>query len=83
VRIDLVPETTASSGGTLCGLHAKVILADQRIALLGSANLTVKALVSNLEPGAILRDPDVVRRVDRHFRSLMQPGFGILQRITD
>jgi len=38
-------------------------------------------LAINLELGVIIRDPDVAHRIDRHFRSLMHPDLGILQRI--
>ena len=68
--------------GSRAALHAKLIVADERIALVGSANLTDKALASNLELGVIIRDPAVAHRIDRHFRSLMRPGPGILHRIT-
>ena len=67
------------TGTSRAALHAKIIAADQRVALVGSANLTDKALVSNLELGVILRDPDVVRRIVRHFLFLMKPGTGPLE----
>ena len=66
-------------GASRAALHAKLVAADQRVALLGSANLTDKALALNLELGVIIRDPEVVRRMVRHFRSLMRPGDGVLQ----
>jgi phosphatidylserine/phosphatidylglycerophosphate/cardiolipin synthase-like enzyme len=65
--------------GSRAALHAKLVAADERVALLGSANLTDKALALNLELGIIIRDPAVVRRMVRHFRSLMRPGEGVLQ----
>jgi len=65
-------------GTSRAALHAKLVAADERIAFLGSANLTDKALAYNLEVGVIIRDPDVVRRMVRHFRSLMKPGAGPL-----
>jgi phosphatidylserine/phosphatidylglycerophosphate/cardiolipin synthase-like enzyme len=65
--------------GSRAALHAKLVAADERVALLGSANLTDKALALNLELGVIIRDPAVVRRMVRHFRSLMDPGEGVLQ----
>ena len=68
-------------GTSRAALHAKLIAADERLALLGSANLTDKALVYNLELGVIIRDPDVVRRMVRHFRSLMKIGTGPLERL--
>lgn len=66
-------------GASRAALHAKLVAADERVALLGSANLTDKALGLNLELGVIIRDPEVVRRMVRHFRSLMRPGNGVLQ----
>ncbi len=67
-------------GNSRAALHAKLLAADQSIALLGSANLTDKALAYNLELGVIIRDPYVVRRMVCHFRSLMKPGSGPLER---
>jgi putative cardiolipin synthase len=67
-------------GASRAALHAKLIAADERIALVGSANLTDKALAVNLELGVIIRDPEIVGRIVRHFRSLMQPGAGVLER---
>ncbi len=71
------------TGGSRVALHAKLIAADERIALLGSANLTDRALAHNLELGVIIRDPYVVGRLVRHFRSLMVPGFGPLERAME
>jgi putative cardiolipin synthase len=66
-------------GASRAALHAKLIAADERVALVGSANLTDKALAVNLELGVIIRDPEIVGRIVRHFRSLMQPGAGVLE----
>jgi putative cardiolipin synthase len=70
-------------GASRAALHAKLIAADERVALLGSANLTDKALAVNLELGVIIRDPDVVGRIVRHFRALMQPSAGVLKPLLD
>lgn len=69
-------------GTSRAALHAKLVAADEYVALVGSANLTDKALASNLELGVILRDPAVVQRIVRHFRSLMIPGAGPLVAAT-
>jgi cardiolipin synthase C len=69
-------------GNSRAALHAKLVAADERIALLGSANLTDRALAHNLELGVIIRDPDVVRRFVRHFHSLMNPATGPLTPMT-
>ncbi|MEU0516451.1 phospholipase D-like domain-containing protein [Streptosporangium sp. NPDC006007] len=60
-------------------MHAKVVAADEDVALLGSANLTDRALAHNLEVGVVLRDPDVVRRLVGHFRALIRPQDGPLR----
>lgn len=58
------------AGSSRAALHAKLVAADESIALLGSANLTDRALAHNLELGVIIRDPEVVGRIVRHFRKL-------------
>ncbi|MGJ6964594.1 DISARM system phospholipase D-like protein DrmC [Streptosporangium sp. G11] len=72
----------AKVGGSVPALHAKVVAADENVALLGSANLTDRALAHNLEVGVVLRDPEVVRRLVGHFRALMRPGDGPLRPVV-
>lgn len=55
-------------------LHAKIIAADARTALVSSANLTNRAYTRNLEIGVILRDPHIVGRLDQHLRRLIDNG---------
>ena len=50
-------------GGSRAALDAKVIAADESMALLGSANLTDRALAYNIEVGVVLREDDAVRRL--------------------
>ncbi len=71
-------------GSSRAALHAKLVAADERVALLGSANLTDKALALalNLELGVIIRDSDVVRTLVSHFTSLMRPGTGPLEPVV-
>lgn len=70
----------ATSNGR-AALHAKLIAADEHTALLGSANLTGQALTRNLEIGVVLRNPEAVGRLVAHFRALMNPADGVLQRL--
>ncbi|MFC5752590.1 DISARM system phospholipase D-like protein DrmC [Actinomadura rugatobispora] len=65
--------------GARAAMHAKLVAADERVAVLGSANLTDRALAHNIELGVAVRDPDAVGRIVRHFRSLMRPGEGPLE----
>jgi phosphatidylserine/phosphatidylglycerophosphate/cardiolipin synthase-like enzyme len=55
-------------------LHAKVLVVDGRRALVGSANLTPRALGRNLEAGVLINDPDVAAALDAHVRTLMAQG---------
>jgi putative cardiolipin synthase len=71
------------TGASRAAMHAKLVAADAKVALLSSANLTDKALGDNLEVGLLVRDPDVVRRIVGHFRSLMRPGIGPLEPVPD
>jgi phosphatidylserine/phosphatidylglycerophosphate/cardiolipin synthase-like enzyme len=60
-------------------LHAEIVAADAATALVSSANLTDRALADNIEVGVILRSPEVVERIVRHFNALMSPQAGVLE----
>ena len=62
----------ANRRGSRAALHAKVLVADAKVALLTSANFTDRGMADNIEVGILLRDPDAAGRLDQHFRSLMQ-----------
>lgn len=69
-----------TEGSARSSLHAKVIAADRRVALLGSANLTGRALTDNVEIGVILRDRRVVGRLTDHLLWLTGPEVRYLRR---
>lgn len=58
-------------------LHAKVAVADGRVAFVTSANLTDAALIRNMELGLIVRGGRIPQRIADHFRQLI--GDGVLQ----
>jgi cardiolipin synthase C len=60
-------------------LHAKVLVIDARRALVGSANLTYRALHNNLEAGILVEDPTLAASIEQHVRSLMASG--VLRRV--
>ncbi|MFD6314445.1 DISARM system phospholipase D-like protein DrmC [Streptomyces nigra] len=62
-------------------LHAKLIAADRHTALVGSANLTDRALSDNIELGVLLRDPRLVEPLIEHFRWLLTPENNVLRRV--
>lgn len=55
-------------------LHAKLLVIDRRRALVGSANLTPRALTANLEAGVLIGDEDLAIDLDAHIRRLIADG---------
>ncbi len=53
-------------------MHAKAAIADERVALVTSANLTEHALDRNMELGLLVRGGDVPRALAEHFDGLMK-----------
>jgi phosphatidylserine/phosphatidylglycerophosphate/cardiolipin synthase-like enzyme len=60
--------------GRYGALHVKCAVADERLLLLSSANLTHYALNLNMEMGLMVRGGDLPRRVTRHFDGLISSG---------
>jgi cardiolipin synthase A/B len=55
-------------------LHAKVIVVDDGIALVGSANLTNRAMETNLECGILIRGGPQPQAIRRHITELRARG---------
>lgn len=55
-------------------LHAKVIVVDDRVALVGSANLTSRAMETNLECGILIRGGPQPRAIRGHITELRANG---------
>lgn len=55
-------------------LHAKALVIDGRRALIGSANLTGKALAANIEAGVLVNDARVAGALEDHVLELMRSG---------
>ncbi len=55
-------------------LHAKLLVVDGRRALVGSANLTHRALNANTEAGIVTCDEQLASALERHVRDLMVAG---------
>jgi phosphatidylserine/phosphatidylglycerophosphate/cardiolipin synthase-like enzyme len=53
-------------------LHAKTLIIDGERALVGSANLTKRALTANLELGVLIRDPTLASALEMHPDRLME-----------
>jgi phosphatidylserine/phosphatidylglycerophosphate/cardiolipin synthase-like enzyme len=55
-------------------LHAKVAVADGRVLLISSANLTEYAMTLNMEMGVLLRGGELPKQVELHFARLIDTG---------
>jgi len=55
-------------------LHAKLLVVDGCRALVGSANLTHRALTANLEAGVLIEDYELAAELETHVRTLMSSG---------
>jgi cardiolipin synthase C len=55
-------------------LHAKLVVVDGRRALISSANLTHRALTSNIEAGVLIADSDLAETLEHHIRGLIDDG---------
>jgi phosphatidylserine/phosphatidylglycerophosphate/cardiolipin synthase-like enzyme len=55
-------------------LHAKLLVVDGRRALVGSANLTHRALTANLEAGVLIEDHALAGSLEGHVRGLISAG---------
>jgi phosphatidylserine/phosphatidylglycerophosphate/cardiolipin synthase-like enzyme len=55
-------------------LHAKLLVIDGRRALVGSANLTHRALTANLEAGILIEDHDLAADLEAHVLRLIDTG---------
>jgi len=66
------PAEQRPAGGAV--LHAKALVVDGHSALVGSANLTQRALTANLEVGVLVRDPAVAGAIEAHVHELMANG---------
>jgi phosphatidylserine/phosphatidylglycerophosphate/cardiolipin synthase-like enzyme len=65
---------TRDEAGRTGVLHAKCAIADERHALVTSANLTGHALHLNIELGLKIDGGDIPRRIARHFHALLTSG---------
>jgi phosphatidylserine/phosphatidylglycerophosphate/cardiolipin synthase-like enzyme len=55
-------------------LHAKILIVDDRIALVGSANFTSRAMDTNLECGILIRGGAEPRAIREHLAELHARG---------
>jgi phosphatidylserine/phosphatidylglycerophosphate/cardiolipin synthase-like enzyme len=53
-------------------IHVKAAIADNRVAIISSANLTAYALDANMELGLVVRGEPIPQRIAQHFRQLIQ-----------
>jgi hypothetical protein len=64
-------------------MNVRPLAAGANVTLPSSAYLTDKVLRDNLGLGLLVRDPEVMRRIVGHFRSLMRVGIGVSRPVTN
>lgn len=60
-------------------LHAKMVIIDNSVAVISSANLTKKGLSVNYEAGICLRDKNMVNKVDQFFNDVWKESKPLTQ----
>jgi cardiolipin synthase A/B len=65
------PASERASGASL---HAKFLVVDDRVALVGSANLTSRAMEDNLECGLLVHSGPTARALREHVERLTEQG---------
>lgn len=55
-------------------VHAKVLVADNKVCFITSANLTGFAMEKNMEAGVLIKGGDIPRTLHQHLRSLVDMG---------
>ncbi len=66
------PRSLEAEGSKRTSLHAKCVVADERIAFISSANFTEAAQLRNIEVGALIRSLAFARQLAGYFMGLAQ-----------
>ena len=64
-------------------LHAKMVVIDNSVAIISSANLTKKGLSVNYEAGVCLRDQYVVNKVAQFFNDIWKESQPLTQQAIE
>lgn len=60
--------------GSVASLHAKCVVVDDEVTLVGSANFTDRGQTRNIEMGVLIRDSSLAREVAGQWRGLVSGG---------
>jgi phosphatidylserine/phosphatidylglycerophosphate/cardiolipin synthase-like enzyme len=64
----------SANRSTSASMHAKALIVDRQISLIGSANITDTAMLNNIELGVIVRDRAVASEIVESLESLIARG---------
>ena len=64
-------------------LHAKMVIMDNSVAIISSANLTKKGLSVNYEAGICLRDKNMVNKVAQFFNDVCKESKPLTQEVIE
>ena len=65
------------------GLHAKIIVIDNSVAIISSANLTKKGLSVNYEAGICLRERRIINEVTQFFNDIWKESQPLTQQAIE
>ncbi|MFY7803211.1 MAG: phospholipase D-like domain-containing protein [Limnoraphis robusta] len=63
--------------------HAKVYIFDEKIAVVGSSNLTVNGLTQQIEAGAIVKNPKDLRALSQKFNEYFDKAEDLTEKIRE
>ena len=72
-------ETREADFSASARLHAKCVIADQRAAMITSANLTSAGINDNIELGVLIEAGPLPKRLSQHLKLLVEQG--VLERV--
>jgi len=52
-------------------LHAKALVIDDSVAIIGSANMDMRSLLLNYEVGVCIYSPEIIRQLEKWMMGLM------------
>jgi cardiolipin synthase C len=76
-RVDAPKADIGSFGSSQASLHAKVVVIDRRIALVGSMNMDPRSEKLNSEMGVVIRSPEISAQLVRIFEEVSATGYRV------
>jgi cardiolipin synthase C len=76
-HVDAPRADIGSFGSSQASLHAKVVVIDRRVALVGSMNMDPRSEKLNSEMGMVMRSPEISAQLARLFEEVSATGYRV------